>query len=267
MMLTNLFFWCRVEMRNSGHICIAPLEKFLFPVLLALSIANCTPVAAGNQGHEQQNARAAARLIEAEWPVRSANDPVTRYVQSLGEGLGNAVEEGRAVRWTFTVLRDRAPYAFSIGAGHVYLAEGAVTFVRNEAELAAILAHEIGHQLSGDLSAPAENRSFLNQEQELGRSAPPQRQKIGSLTQIYDLEKEKEADRRALIILQKRGFDPQALVDVLQRLPPSGSYHYYNDERRTHALRQELAGMPRQSRQDSGGFKTIRNLVQNEQGQ
>lgn len=240
---------------------MAPLEKFLFPVLLALSISNCTPVAAGNPGHEQQNARAAARLIETEWPVRAANDPVTRYVQALGERLGAAAAEGRSVPWTFTVLRDRTPYAFSIGAGHVYLAEGAITFARNEAELAAILAHEIGHQLSGDLSAPVEKQDPG------GRDVPPQRQKLGSLTQIYDLEKEKEADRRAIFLLRERGFDPHALVDVLQRLPPSGSYHYYNDERRTRALQQELAGRPRISRQDSGDFKTIRNVVQNEQGQ
>jgi len=262
MMLTNLFFWCRVDVSSPADMRIAPLAKFFLPVLLALTIANCAPVAAGNPGREQRNARAAARLIEAEWPIRAANDPVTRYVQTLGERLGGAAEEGRSVPWTFAVLRDRTPYAFSIGAGHVYLAEGSFTFVRNEAELAAILAHEIGHQLAGDLSAPAENRSFLNQD-----SAPPQRQKVGSLTQIYDLEKEKEADRRAVFILRKKGFDPHALVDVLQRLPPSGSYHYYNDDRRTRALQQELAGMPRPSRQDSADFKTIRDLVQNEQGQ
>jgi predicted Zn-dependent protease len=243
---------------------ISPLVKFFLPVLLTLGIANCTPVAAGNADQEQRNARAAARLIEAEWPVRAANDPVSRYVQVLGEGLGGAAAEGRSVPWSFTVLRDRTPYAFSIGAGHIYLAEGAVSFVRNEAELAAILAHEIGHQLAGDPGTPAaDSRDRALQ----GGSAPPRRQKVGSLTQIYDLEKEKEADRWAIFLLQKKGFDPHALVDVLQRLPPSGSYHYYNDERRTRALQQELAGRPRISRQESDEFKTVRNVVQNEQKQ
>jgi len=222
---------------------------------------------AGNPGHEQRNARAAARLIEAEWPVRAANDPATRYVQALGERLGIADEQGKSIHWMFTVLRDRTPYAFSIGAGHVYVAEGTVTFARNEAELAAILAHEIGHQLSGDLSAPVENRSPLSRDLGFGRSTPPQRQKVGSFTQIYDLEKEKKADRWAVSLLQKTGFDPHALLDVLKRLPPGGSYHYYHDDRRTQALQHELTNIPRQSRQESSDFKTIQNLVQNEQGQ
>lgn len=230
-----------------------------------MSISNCTLVATGNTIDEQQNAKIAARRIEAEWPIRSINDPVTRYIQSLGQRLGEIADGGRAVRWTFTVLRDRAPYAFTIGAGHIYLAEGVLTFVRNEEELAAILAHEIGHQLSGHLSTPTESvtRHPLGLASNRPGAAP--QQKVGSLTQVYDLDKEEDADRRAIHILQRAGFDPNALIKVLKRLPSDGAYHYYNDERRTLALQQELADVPSNSGQDSQDFQTIQQLVRNEQ--
>jgi len=234
-------------------------------VILATSISSCTLVAVGNTVEEQQNARAAARRIEAEWPIRSINDPVSRYIQSLGQRLGEIADGRQAIRWTFTVLRDRAPYAFTIGAGHIYLAEGMLTFVHNEGELAAILAHEIGHQLSRHLSTPSESGVRRPLGLATNRSGPAPRQKVGSLTQIYDLEKEKEADRQAIHILQRAGYDPNSLLKVLKRLPSGGAYHYYNDARRTLALQQELAGFSSHSREDSKDFQTIQKLVRNEQ--
>lgn len=241
------------------------VEIFCLTVIFTMSISNCTLLADGNMVDEQQNARIAARRIEAAWPIRSINDPVTRYIQALGQELGEIADGRRVIRWTFTVLRDRAPYAFTIGAGHIYLAEGVLTFVRNEEELAAILAHEIGHQLSGHLSTPIKSGTRPPLGLASTRPAAVPHQKVGPLTQIYDLEKEEDADRRAIHILQQAGFDPNALVKVLKRLPSGGAYHYYNDERRTLALQQALACVPSPSRQDSEDFQTIQKLVKYEQ--
>jgi beta-barrel assembly-enhancing protease len=250
-----------------AQINISPslVEIFCLVVIFTMSISNCTLVTAGNTVDERKNAKIAARRIEAEWPIRSINDPVTRYIQSLGQKLGEIADGGRTIRWTFTVLRDRAPYAFTIGAGHIYLAEGVLAFVRNEEELAAILAHEIGHQLSGHLSTPTESGSRRPLGLTSNRPAASYQQKVGSLTQVYDLGKEEDADRRAIHILQRAGFDPHALVKVLKKLPSGGAYHYYNDERRTLALQEELTGVPSHSRENSKDFQTIQKLVRNEQ--
>lgn len=234
-------------------------------VILAMSISNCSLVAAGNMAEEQQNARTAARRIEAEWPIRPINEPVTQYIQSLGQRLGEIAGGRQPTRWTFTVLRDRSPYAFTIGAGHIYLAEGVLTFVRDEQELAAVLAHEIGHQLSRHLSTPSEGEVRHPLGLATNRAGAAPRQKVGSLTQVYDLEKEKNADRQAIHILQRAGYDPNSLLKVLKRLPSGGAYHYYNDARRTLALQQELAGVSSHSREDSKDFQTIQKLVRNEQ--
>lgn len=231
------------------------------------TLTNCRPVATDLSANELEKAKAAAQKVEAEWPLRGINDQVTRYVQALGERLGATMPEGRSVRWSFRVLRDRAPYAFSIGGGQIYLADGVLVFARNEGEVAAILAHEIGHQLPDDLSLGREKHPSGMMEGGTSQGRPPMRQIVGSLTQVYDLEKEQAADRWAILILQRAGHDPFALLAVLERLPSGGMFHYYHDERRTQLLRQELTRFRRQSGHDSPNFSIMQKLIKNEYGQ
>ena len=74
---------------------------------------------------------------------------VSQYVQKLGVRLAHFSVYGRNSPWQFSVVRNLAPNAFSIGGGYVFITDGAVNFVQNESELAAILAHELGHELAG----------------------------------------------------------------------------------------------------------------------
>ena len=271
MMSMNPCSLSRVEVGRKRERLISPVGLFCLPLLLVLGLSHCTPVAAGDSANERRNARAVAQMVETEWPLRAANDPVTRYIQSLGQMLadvGNAQTEGeRPERMSFCIIRDRAPYAFST-SGRIYLAEGAITFARDESELAAILAHEIGHHLAGHFSTPPGDYYPLSEDRNSsGRNAAPHRQSVGSLTQVFDLKKEEEADRQAVLILQRAGFNPHALLEVLKRLPAKGSYHYYNNEHRTQALQRELAGFSRQSRHNSKDFLTMQELIRNEQGE
>lgn len=52
-------------------------------------------------------------------------------------------------------MRDRSANAFAIGGGRIYVNEGVVTLCETESELAAILAHEMAHQLAGHFVDPA----------------------------------------------------------------------------------------------------------------
>jgi len=259
-----------VEAKGQRHRLSKTLGFLCLPVLLTLGISHCTPVAAGNaSAHEERNARAVVQAMESEWPLRAVNDPANRYVLSLGQMLGhvgNGMSGGRVEALSSRIIRDRAPYAFST-TGNIYLSEGMITFARNESELAAVLAHEIGHQLSGHFSAPSEDSLSLGGKGSSGRNTSAQRQQVGSLTQVFDLEKEEEADRQAIVILQRAGFNPYALLAVLKRLPTKGVYHYYNNERRTQGLQQELVNIARPSRRDSSDFLAMQELVQSNHGE
>ena len=165
---------------------------------------------------ERVRSREAALRINREWPQRPSGDELSRYIQALGERLGRIPAAGSAIPWRFTVLRDHSPYAFAIGSGFVYIADGALSFARNESELAAILAHEIGHQLAGHFCEQNQSDSGVSDD------SIKRRNSVGTLVQVMDPKKEQEADQYALGLLREAGFDPRAMLEVAKRLPSHG---------------------------------------------
>ncbi len=72
-------------------------------------------------------------------------DPdLTRYVSSLG-GLLARTSELPNLKFTFTVLDTPMVNAFALPGGYVYVTRGLLALANNEAQLAGVLAHEIGH--------------------------------------------------------------------------------------------------------------------------
>ena len=125
-------------------------------------------------------------------------------MQALVERLARRSNRN-GVPWRVNVVRNRAANAFAIGAGYIYVTDGALTFVEDESELAAILAHEMGHQLSGHFCRQGPPPSLWSGL--FGGGAPALRTRgVGSLSLVVDLAKEQEADRRALDLLIGRGL-------------------------------------------------------------
>lgn len=199
--------------------------------------------------------------IENEWPMRGSGDRVSRYVQKLGVRLAHFSAYGQNISWQFSVVRNLAPNAFSIGGGYVFITDGAINFVQNESELAAILAHELGHELAGhfcNTSGPSDSGGFFDVF-----SAPGTQQYqvgVGSMTQIIDPVKEQQADQIALSILQAGGFDPRAMLDVARRLHP-GKTDHFSDGMRIQALEQAVANMPPVSTGSSEEFLNIKRVL------
>src|SRR5256885_15956396 len=66
------------------------------------------------------------------------------YVMDLGKKLA-ATSERPNLPWTFRVVDDPAVNAFAIPGGFVYVTRGILAHMTNEAELATVMGHEIGH--------------------------------------------------------------------------------------------------------------------------
>ncbi len=66
------------------------------------------------------------------------------YLNALGKALA-ASSQRPGIEWKFVVLEDEAVNAFSAPGGYVMVTTGALKAVDNEAQLAGILAHEVGH--------------------------------------------------------------------------------------------------------------------------
>ena len=66
------------------------------------------------------------------------------YVQRIGESLA-AKSERPNLSWTFRLVDDPTVNAFALPGGYVYVTRGLMSHLTSEAELAAVVGHEIGH--------------------------------------------------------------------------------------------------------------------------
>ncbi len=212
----------------------------------------------------QQAPDISLQRIENEWPMRSSGDSVSQYVQKLGIRLGNFSVYGQNIPWRFSVVRNLAPNAFSIGGGYVFITDGAVNFVQNESELAAILAHEIGHELAGHFCEASDLSNSGGLFDMFSAQETQQHQVgVGSMMLSIDPLKEQQADQIAISILQAGGYDPQAMLEVARRLP-KGNVAHFMDSTRLQSMEGLLAKIPQTKAQDSEDFRTIKRTMGNE---
>jgi predicted Zn-dependent protease len=217
------------------------------PVQAGVPSARPSPaVAPRPDDGEVRRARATANRIEREWPL-AGSGPIASYLRKLGAKL--AVAAGPTpYPWRFVVVRNRAANAFAIGAGRIYVYDGVILATQNEAEVAAILAHEMGHQQASHFRAAAP------------ASEPEARVELGgAVTQRIDPAREREADRLGLAILAAAGFDPHAALTLALRLQSeSTAPAHLRDPERIASLRAALEAYPPGGRLDSDAYRTLR---------
>ena len=201
-----------------------------------------------------------ARRIELEWPI-APSGPVTDLVRSVGKHLARGAPPS-PFRWRFNVVRDRSANAFSIGGGRVYVNEGTPFACENEAELAAILAHEMGHDLAGHFRGSGKSSNgWLGGL--LGSSGPAAPDRVlGSVHQRMDPAKELEADRISIRVLETAGYDPHAALSVAERLSRDAANEHLGGAERLRALRSLLADVPDGGRLDSDAFRRLKRDVE-----
>ncbi|WP_132260200.1 M48 family metallopeptidase [Paucimonas lemoignei] len=150
------------------------------------------------------------------------NPGVQRYVNTLGRWLASQTERPD-LPWTFGVLNDDGYNAFATPGGYIFVTKGLLDSMRNEAELAGVLAHEIGHVLRKH-HLKAVRVSGL-----AGLIEEGLRTKVGDNPQLTEATKniiakgldktdEYEADRLGVVIAARAGYDPFGLPAVLQTL-------------------------------------------------
>jgi beta-barrel assembly-enhancing protease len=81
-----------------------------------------------------------------DYPLYTKNAAVTNYIDTLGQSLARAQNDREDLSFTFQVIaNDSVINAFSIPGGHVFVYTGLLKAAQNGAEVAGVLAHEIGH--------------------------------------------------------------------------------------------------------------------------
>lgn len=148
-------------------------------------------------------------------------------VERVGQQLARKSHRS-GLEYHFTVLDSSEVNAFALPGGYIYITRGLLVYLNNEAELAAVLGHEIGHVTARhsvrQLSAAT--------AKELGYSltslfVPELRSE--SVKQLFDVlgtalirgygrEHELEADRLGAEYLARTGYDPEAMIGVIRVL-------------------------------------------------
>jgi predicted Zn-dependent protease len=155
-------------------------------------------------------------------------DPhLQRYVNALGRWLAMQTERPD-LPWTFGVLDDGGFNAFATPGGYIFVTKGLVMRMRSEAELAGVLAHEIGHVLrKHHLHAAQKTAGFsvlsdIFGEVNKGGNEKAKEAIVNLTRKLYtsglDKDDEFEADRIGVVIAARAGFDAYGLPSVLQAL-------------------------------------------------
>lgn len=147
------------------------------------------------------------------------DDPaIQAYVETIGARLARANDDRR--RWTYRILDDNEPQAYAGFDATIYITRGALAVTRDEAELAAIIGHEMGHTIAGH-----HREAIADLDRDVGQSDVQRWRDLR-----YARDDEIQADEQAVIFLARAGYDVHAVERMLRALGG-----YMNDDDADHA--------------------------------
>ncbi len=156
------------------------------------------------------------------------DDPeLQAYVQRVGRNLAEKSHRPNLI-YRFHVLDSTEINAFALPGGYIYITRELMAYLNSEAELAAVLGHEIGHVTARHSVRQASAAQMAGIGATVAAIFLPQlRTQAGSqvvnilgsaLLSGYGRKHELEADRLGAEYLARAGYDPQAMLDVIRVL-------------------------------------------------
>ena len=146
------------------------------------------------------------------------------YVNRVGQKIARQSHRPN-LQYHFTVLDSTEINAFALPGGYVYITRGILAYLNSEAELAAVLGHEIGHVTARhgvrqQSASQATNISLNIASLFIPGVNSTVAQKISgmlgnALLSGYGREHELEADRLGAVYLSRAEYDPQAIIKVI----------------------------------------------------
>lgn len=154
------------------------------------------------------------------------SDPdLTRYVQSIGQQLARVAD--RRLPYEFVIIDDSRPNAWALPGGKIAINRGLLTRLNSEAELAAVLSHEIVHAAARHSAKSIERNLLLSSVINMAGSALADQNnryatifdsgaQLGAqfIVSSYGREAELESDAFGMLYMQRAGFDPMAAVTL-----------------------------------------------------
>ncbi len=225
------------------------ITKIILGAILALLFIGCTkaPITGRSQliminpqEEMQLGLQSEKQILQKE---HVSNDPQKNaMVKRVGERIARVASSqystARNFKWEFFVIdNDKEANAFCLPGGKVFVYTGLFKYVANDAELAAVMGHEIGHALARH-GAERMSRGQLTElsgqvlQQVLAGKSSPQTtnavmQAFGIGTQLgvtlpHSRTQEYEADHIGLVLMAKAGYNPNAALTFWEKFAKSG---------------------------------------------
>lgn len=209
------------------------------PMILMLLVACVTTGPGGKKSiviipteSEVEIGKEVVRDVES--TERVLNDPqVQNYVSNIGRKIANVCDR-KDVKYSFKVLDSNEINAFACPGGFIYIYKGLMKTMDNEAQLAAVLAHEVGHVVARHSMKRLQaiyGYSILMEVALGGELSQTARQLVDAATGVillgYGRENEYEADEFGILYAKKSGYNPKGMIQLFEKFkqlegrPPS----------------------------------------------
>jgi predicted Zn-dependent protease len=165
--------------------------------------------------------QAAGNLLGAAPLVKDGT--LQKYVNNVGRWIASQSERPD-LDWHFGVIDSNDINAFAAPGGYIFVTKGLYRLLQSESELAGVLAHEVGHVIEKHHLKILQQSQLVDMGTTLLAKTAGENQAIKNLigngAEIFarslDKNAEYEADRIAVILATRGGYDPFGLPTVLQ---------------------------------------------------
>lgn len=231
----------------------------------ALLLAGCatnpatgdTMLSLVSEGQEIQMGQEAKEAVRAQMGLYE-DQSLQAYVDEVGQELA-AASERPDIPWSFQVVDDPVINAFALPGGPVYLARGMMAHFNSEAQMAAVLGHEIGHITARHAAEQLSRQQLAQIGYVAGMVAVPELRPFGDVLSAglgllflqYSRDDESQSDMLGYRYMTRAGYDPEAAVEMFQILErqreasgqaiPEWQSSHPNPGNRVEAARQRVA--------------------------
>src|SRR5690349_20129648 len=216
----------------SRRLVVVPLSSLLLAGVLLWAPSGCArnPVTGKNElslvSESQEIEMGKQSAQEVAQTIGIYPDPgVNAYVSAIGMKMAKTSERPN-LPWEFHIVNDASVNAFALPGGFIYVTRGLMTSINDEAELATVVGHEIGH-VTNRHSVQQISKQELAQvglgvgsltSSNVAKLAGIASQGLGLLLLKYSRDAENEADLAGFRYAANQNYDVREMVKVFQTL-------------------------------------------------
>jgi len=214
------------------------MKKLILAILIGvtgISACSVSPVTGkrhfqiyGDEWENEVGAQMYAPMKQSQGGEFILDPELTEYVKNVGMRLADRARRKDQLDFEFSILNDSTPNAWALPGGKIVINRGLLTELDSEAELAAVLGHEIVHADAAH-GARAQSKGMLTQigamvtmvalgsvdskaTREIAMIVPALGAQL--LTQKYGRDAEREADKYGLLYMSEAGYNPMGGVEL-----------------------------------------------------